>query len=222
MAYLNKQKINKNLKYFLTEIIIVILGIFLAVQLNNWNENKNKKTEEKKSLKLLINDLKMEKFIMNYSKNSMSNYVEKLTKISEGELDNVRLDSIVLYLDNEYVHQKINSAYLNMKNGGKLNTINNDSLKNQIVSFYESQYSAFEALSNSHTSFIYNNLRPYILRELPFDLHQMVDKSVVKEKLKDPILMNLINYQIARFNQINVYLKPNNLDLLIKNIEKEL
>ncbi|WP_299052494.1 hypothetical protein [uncultured Polaribacter sp.] len=222
MAFLNKPTINKNVKYFLIEVLIVVLGILFALQLNNWNEGVHLKTEEEKALKLLVNELKMDRYIMSYSKQKLKNSSKYLTKISEGKIDDISLDSILINLENEYVHQKMNSAYLNLKYEGKLNIIDNDELKNELISFYEAYYSGHEALTISHTAFSYNILRPYILKELPIHLNKMIDESIVREKLKDPILMNLINFQITKYNLISGHIDLERVDTLIKIIQEEL
>jgi hypothetical protein len=37
---LMKNKTGKYLKYAIGEIFLVVIGIFIALQLNNWNENR--------------------------------------------------------------------------------------------------------------------------------------------------------------------------------------
>ena len=48
---LSENKFSKYLIYAIGEIILVVIGILIALQINNWNENKKLKTEEIKFLK---------------------------------------------------------------------------------------------------------------------------------------------------------------------------
>lgn len=46
-SYLFENKTGKYLTYAFGEIILVVIGILIALQLNNWNENRKIKTFEK-------------------------------------------------------------------------------------------------------------------------------------------------------------------------------
>ena len=53
---MEKNKTGKYFKYAIGEIILVVIGIFIALQLNNWNENRKIKNIEQ----VLLSDLKIE------------------------------------------------------------------------------------------------------------------------------------------------------------------
>ncbi|MFT6699485.1 MAG: hypothetical protein ACJAVD_000984, partial [Porticoccaceae bacterium] len=42
---MEKNKTGKYLKYAIGEILLVVIGILFALQINNWNNNKNEKAE---------------------------------------------------------------------------------------------------------------------------------------------------------------------------------
>jgi hypothetical protein len=51
---MEKNKTGKYLKYAFEEIVLVVIGILIALSINNWNENrKNKLTESEYYCKLL-------------------------------------------------------------------------------------------------------------------------------------------------------------------------
>ena len=54
---MEKNTKGKYLKYALGEILLVMIGILLAVQVNNWNENRKTKIKEIKILMELRSDL---------------------------------------------------------------------------------------------------------------------------------------------------------------------
>ena len=51
---MEKNTKGKYLKYALGEILLVMIGILLAVQVNNWNENRKTKIKEIKILMVLM------------------------------------------------------------------------------------------------------------------------------------------------------------------------
>jgi len=55
-----KNKTGKYFKYAIGEIILVVIGILIALQINNWNENRLKNQAIKTSLNSLIHDLNTE------------------------------------------------------------------------------------------------------------------------------------------------------------------
>ena len=48
----------KKLKDILKEIVLIVFGILLALQINNWNENKKIAVEEMDILENLLENLK--------------------------------------------------------------------------------------------------------------------------------------------------------------------
>jgi len=55
---LMENKTGKYFKYAIGEIILVVIGILIALQINNWNENRKEKNKEQIILNQLFNDFK--------------------------------------------------------------------------------------------------------------------------------------------------------------------
>ena len=60
-SLLNENKMGKYFKYAIGEIILVVIGILIALQVNNWNQSNQQKVIEQTYLKNLLNDLKDQK-----------------------------------------------------------------------------------------------------------------------------------------------------------------
>jgi len=54
---MKKNKTGKYLKYAIGEIILVVIGILIALQINNWNETSKNEREQIVFLNNLKNDL---------------------------------------------------------------------------------------------------------------------------------------------------------------------
>ncbi|WP_229741435.1 DUF6090 family protein, partial [Planktosalinus lacus] len=50
---LNEGKTTKYFKYAIGEIILVVIGILIALQINNWNERENSISQAEKHLKTI-------------------------------------------------------------------------------------------------------------------------------------------------------------------------
>jgi hypothetical protein len=55
---MNQNKTTKYFKYAIGEIILVVIGILIALQINNWNENRKAQAEEQKILTVLFQEIK--------------------------------------------------------------------------------------------------------------------------------------------------------------------
>ncbi|MGB5203859.1 MAG: DUF6090 family protein, partial [Eudoraea sp.] len=55
-SLLTENKIGQYLKYAIGEILLVVIGILIALQINNWNEVKKTEVKIKNSLVALRND----------------------------------------------------------------------------------------------------------------------------------------------------------------------
>ena len=45
---MEQKKVSKYLFYAISEIMLVVIGIYIAIQFNNWNEGRKQKIEEEK------------------------------------------------------------------------------------------------------------------------------------------------------------------------------
>jgi len=56
-SLLNEGKTRKYLKYAIGEIVLVVIGILIALQVNNWNENRKNIQKAKEFRERLVNDI---------------------------------------------------------------------------------------------------------------------------------------------------------------------
>ena len=53
--------VGRYLKYAIGEIVLVVIGILIALSINNWNESRKQSASEKEFITSLKNDLKQDK-----------------------------------------------------------------------------------------------------------------------------------------------------------------
>ena len=58
-----ENRFSKYLLYAIGEIILVVIGILIALQINNWNEERKQDAIEIGYLKRLVNDLEKDKLL---------------------------------------------------------------------------------------------------------------------------------------------------------------
>jgi len=137
---LTNNKFSKYLIYAIGEIILVVIGILIALQINNWNQNKILKIEEVKSLKALNSEFQENLHIFDsiFELHLIRN--DAISKILFSDVSNYSLSS----LDSLYIEANFNwtsnpsfSIYNSLINSGKIQLIANDTLKNRISQFKE-------------------------------------------------------------------------------------
>ena len=138
---LNENKTGKYLKYAIGEILLVVVGILIALQVNNWNE----KRKEQKQISIYLNglsqeierDISMIKVIQ-YQAEQVRMRIDSLSlKASNVTKESIsNLDVVCLTWMNMYRPYSWNRATLEeLKSSGSLKLIGNTELSKKIVSY---------------------------------------------------------------------------------------
>ena len=88
----------KYLKYAIGEIALVVLGILIAIQINNWNSSKNNQQKELSYVSSIIEDIETDIVQSEYA-------IEQLNKTVAG------LDSLLIELSSDEIVENSNKAY---------------------------------------------------------------------------------------------------------------
>jgi hypothetical protein len=131
-------KTSKYFKYAIGEIVLVVIGILIALQINNWNENRTQRIKELKSLEILKSE-----FQNNHEslKNAIAIHQKRNTAIKTLLFEDLnvykinQIDSIYKLAMYGYTYNPSQSAYNSLVSSGELNYLSNDSLKIRLIGF---------------------------------------------------------------------------------------
>lgn len=158
---MEKGKTVKYFKYAIGEIILVVIGILIALQINNWNENRKLHVEE---LNLLIEvKSNLEVTLNNFRDDTLFNaqnifQLRKIEHYIAKDLPyNTELDSAFGLFGQWKSPYPITTAYTTLKTKG-LDLISNTTLRNKIVNMYEFE---FVVLSNDYDKGEWGNLNNF-------------------------------------------------------------
>ncbi len=139
----------KYLLYAIGEIILVVIGILIALQINNWNEDRKESIMETKVLEDLSENLTLNLGILE----SRLTYYKACNHSSKIVL--AFLDGKLSYSDtlHEHFHQArirnlgsflSQSGFENFKNAG-FNLLSSDLLKKELLNLFENTYLSMES-----------------------------------------------------------------------------
>jgi len=144
---LQENRLSKYLLYAIGEIILVMIGILLALQVNNWNEKR--KTEQfelqllhsfKTGLQADLSDIKINVTLHQRgltAADSLLFYLENGGKYDIERASRYFADMMII----TYFRYST-SAFETLKSNG-INTIENQQLRDKVIEVYDSQYTFF-------------------------------------------------------------------------------
>ena len=131
----------KYMRYAVGEIVLVVIGILIALQINNWNEARKDKIIEQKVLKTLRSDFKSNKAQLKDNIDETEKMVSdisqlfELFRMTQSELSLIPKDSIKTDIKGYSTFNPSDGALTSLLLSGELNIITNDSLKNKLTNW---------------------------------------------------------------------------------------
>jgi hypothetical protein len=190
--------VRRYFKYAIGEIILVVIGILIALQINNWNDAHNLSNKETSLLIEMKSNLEsdLEGLKWDINKN------EGLLKANRGVLkslnDGVYHDSLNLYytwIKGNTVFIKNTSAFKNLESLG-LDIIKNDSLRIKITNLYSTQYEYIRYVEQ--------------VRDEKFQFEQIIPQINKHLRLTSENLYQPINFEeLSRNNEFKSVIKIN-------------
>jgi len=162
-------KVSKYLLYAIGEIVLVMIGILLALQVNNWNENRKKIKQEQTVISNISIEFKQNNIVL---KNHLAQYQEALKStnllmsligLPENELKAYNLDSILSIVIDIYDYSPSDNVMTEILASGKLNLISSDSLKYSLFEWSAANKDKEEAWETLD-QFTQNMFLPYLTK----------------------------------------------------------
>ena len=166
---LTENKFSKYLLYAMGEVLLVVIGILIAVSINNWNEERKLHKEE---LSLLLEvksnlEVTLTNFIEDtiFNQNTMLQFRKIQVYIDSDLPYNSELDTAFGLFGSWQSPYPITTAYTTLKTKG-LDIISNTTLRNKIVNLYEYE---FVVLNNDYDKgewHILESARPFLNKHI--------------------------------------------------------
>ncbi|MCO4822066.1 MAG: hypothetical protein KC469_08360 [Flavobacteriaceae bacterium] len=232
---LSEGKTGKYLKYAIGEIVLVVIGILIALSINNWNELNKTKSIEKKSYENLLSSLRKDSLqliiITDYQTKNL-NMQNRFIKTNASEIVKAySSDSISKMLFDIY-----RGAYSFFPNHGTYNSIasnkgidiiSSEIIKSNLIDLYDYEYSRYEFIDKVLDDKYMNVFLPFLHKEIGF----FVDSNFRYNSVSVTQFENnysALQLECQNLNPMSTNVSSllnsiqNNVNFLIKEIEKEL
>ena len=201
------------LKYAIGEILLVVIGILIALQVNNWNEARKNKSKERNYLQSLIQDLKNDS--ISYINGWANRYQAKMDGLNMAK-DNFFGDYIpkdtVAFINSigkGGIGSSIGGVRINdntfgdLISTGNLKLIENKNIRDYISGYYSNKEFIRGYLDNQKTQYArrINSFKPYIPSK-PNEYDPRVLKLFFKS-IKKPDFIEPINQEITYGDALN-------------------
>ena len=221
---MEKNKTGKYLKYALGEIILVVIGILIALTINNWNENRKLHNQEIIYLNNLKNDINIqiqmldvyidfEDIIIDQTKDIIKHY-----ELNDGFYN---MDSIFPKLNDltiRWTFSNANTTLMQMLNSDQINIIQNRQLKEELIK-YNQQIDFFAKNTNINNTNLVDNFTTRTFIDIgSYALYALSDR-MVKKSSNDfyPFIINKVtDKELKNTSTILINEPKNKLELINK------
>jgi hypothetical protein len=200
-----ENKTSKYFKYAIGEIVLVVIGILIALQINNWNEDRKIKVNEQAYLTNMIKDVKED--IAFNGRNILSRYDKKVEALQQGKAyyqGTYQIQDTLVFL-NELGYGAVfgnviwafkKTTYNQLLNTGDFKAIANDSLRESILNYYNLLNTIEESSEGKKTGYVKytNSLAPFN-KEDP-DFISKFDQRLFLSKTKTEEFYRLLNLEL--------------------------
>lgn len=203
---LGQGKTGKYLKYAVGEIILVVIGILIALQINNWNENTKRLKQEQEILNNLKQDFEHNRMaLLDVLQSNSENIKASITVLNNtgnrytGDFD---INPILGDVTSSVYYYPKNGFLSDLINSGNLGIIRNSELRNRLSSWMP----RLEDL----------NLRQQATKEFENHMIRYVIENgswLKADETEDDLTVKSLNFPTSGFDVDN--------NILLKNLEFE-
>lgn len=222
--YMEQNKTGKYLKYAFGEILLVVIGILIALQINNWNENRKESDKLHQVYERILIDVEND---LNELSANLA-YIEKQEPVFKAVIN----DSITSDLLDIGLSRVLADSYTTNLNKAGVNQLkeltNRDSLSLKIIEIYDAMENIIvlniEKTLNEDSKSLVNTLAKYTW--FPEWQKKTIMKDNSSKELQDYFLTDMeYKHRIIQANQYvyNNYVPAIEYSILtLKDIKKEL
>ena len=165
-------KFNKYLVYAIGEIVLVVIGILIALTINNWNENQKNDRLRASYLFEMMKEVHSDILNINRQLKRLDDHLKKKeASIKKENLEILDLDSLKSIVRNININFTFkNNTFNKMNNLGLTKLSGNDDINNQITNYYNSVIPSFILFKEYLRGFLFKDADFFTYTQKKIDL----------------------------------------------------
>ena len=193
-------KVGKYALYAVGEILLVVIGIIIAVQIGNWNQSVQDKELLRISLENLREDLEIQKEIIDGQLANESEMIAKADSILMFMQEPVPSPSDMAPLLFELTTRRTfianKATFNNLESTGNIVLIKDKELKNELIRYYQ-QLDYLTAVITNNNLFLIDSIYGVFVSNNGMKFGQNPDGSIQQDYSINPELRFTINSQLS-------------------------
>ena len=217
---LSEGKTGKYLKYAIGEIVLVVLGILFAIQINNWNEERNNFQKQKLLTKNIIEDLKLDFIHINKSLSEVSGQMNLIDNLISKIFDNktrLSIESIGL------IRYSSDFRPISQRNHSEsVSSLEDDFIRKLLQSYFLKEDQVTDIFIE-YIDIVHNKIRPYLSDVGMHNLKSLYNQDSSTQKSEVPLNPEILLEQLnnMKFQQL-LYerkIKTNSFENLLNELK---
>ena len=236
-----ENKVMAYLRYAIGEILLVVIGILIALQVNNWNERRKENATVKIYLKSMLVDLNNDINRFDLMINNLNKQIRANSSVFRNKnYQTLPIDSIVLTISSYFNDYKIyDQTFQKIKNSGLADQLGSKELNDAINNYYTINLYTFNTFIDYDEKYTLQDDEFWFVTDeyeinppfasiqkmnLPFAENEKTRKLAIIKKIESNLGRNHLRNNIARKTLgIDIVRKlENKAKLLTKMINAEL
>ena len=199
-VFLSQGAASKYSLYALGEIMLVVIGILIALQIDNWNQDQKERQAEQKILEQIEISLSEDLDLFETSHEKLLNTLWRIERL-QGLIESTeRSDSLAILCGAAYGIFRFDfntAAYEELKSTG-FDLISHDRIRQLIIRVYEIHHNTIQHRNNIEDNVILEAMRPYYLSNFS-KIRFLLSATPKNEDLiyEDEYFANLIDYRLT-------------------------
>lgn len=149
---IEEDNVRKYLLYAAGEILLVMIGILLALQVGTWRDQVKRDQREVEVVQLLIRDMKAHRRSMEFFEKNLNIHNEATIRFMNG-LKEGEEDSVLAYSAQTlgiWTHSPSYPTYEGLKQNGNIDIITNTEVRDSVLSYHENVVSYLQDIENGY------------------------------------------------------------------------
>ena len=182
------------------EILIVVIGLFIGLQVDDWNQRRIDRSTEAAYLRELLEDFEANRATLEKTSQRLETILRNMNALlgqsvlEEPDWTIAQLNDAFVWTQNMPAFIAVVRTYINLTGSGDLRLIRNRELKNDLAQYFaESDLTVL--VQNTHELELVNTFQPYIIDNLDYQAvyRQLLDDHPIAAPVDEARILDVLH-----------------------------